>query len=235
MVRLANQVRGDLPSVLRWFLPYRLFVGILIGNSDLYIALIQHESFHAYQGMVAPERLLAAERENSRLAALYPWGSSALQAAWQAELDLLHDALQAESHEAARTSARQFLQQRAERRTLLDPILADYERQREWVEGLAKYVELESWQQAALSPDYEPVATIRADPDFAAYANFARRWRQEVAQLRRTANDEGDGRFYYTGMAQAVLLDRFAPGWKVHILTEDIWLEGVLQDAITTE
>ena len=233
-IALAQQIRGDLPPVLRWLVPYRLFVGFLLGNSDLYIALIQHESFHAYQGMVVPERLLAADRENSRLAALYPWNNGALQAAWQAELDLLYDALQAESHEVARTYAQQFLQQRAERRTLLDPALADYERQREWVEGLAKYVELESWRQAALAPDYEPVTAMRVDPDFAAYTTFARRWQQEVDQLRRTADDEGDGRFYYTGMAQAVLLDRFSPGWKTQILTQDVWLEGLLQDEITT-
>jgi hypothetical protein len=65
---------------------------------------------------------------------------------------------------------------------------------------LAKYVELESWRQAALSPTYEAVVAMRADPDFAAYATFTRRWRQDVEQMRRTADDEGDGRFYYSGM-----------------------------------
>jgi hypothetical protein len=29
--------------------------------------------------------------------------------------------------------------------------------------------------------------------------------------MSRMANDEGGGRFYYSGMAQAVLLDRLSP------------------------
>jgi hypothetical protein len=234
-IALTNQVRSDLPPALAGFVPYRLFVNLLLGNSDLHIALIQHESFHAYQGTVAPERLLAAERANGRLAARYPWDDAALQAAWQIELDLLHDALQAEGQEAARTYAQHFLQQRAERRMRLEPALIDYERQREWVEGLAKYVELESWRQAAIVPAYEPVTAMAAVSDFDGYTTFARRWQQEIDQMRRMASDEGDGRFYYTGMAQAILLDRLATGWKGQILADGVWLEALLQKSLGEE
>jgi hypothetical protein len=234
-IGLAHQIRGELPPAVAWLIPYRLFVDFMLGSSDLYIALIEHESFHAYQGVVAPARLLAAERAAGQYAARYPWGDSAFQEAWQAELDLLHDALNAESDGAALEHARQFLRQRTQRRAQLEPDLVLYERQREWVEGLAKYIELEIWRQAALATEYEPVAALAADPDFRAYATFERRWSQEVAQLRRMAGDEGDGRFYYTGMAQAVLLDRLAPGWKAQILTGDVWLEDLLRAAVAAE
>ena len=47
---------------------------------------------------------------------------------------------------------------------------------------------------------------------------------------------EGETRFYYTGMAQAMLLDqllrdRQQPTWKSMALSEDIWLEMLLTEA----
>jgi hypothetical protein len=46
------------------------------------------------------------------------------------------------------------------------------------------------------------------------------------------AGDEGDGRFYYSGFAQAVLLDRLAPGWKAQLFDEGAWLEELLAQAV---
>jgi hypothetical protein len=50
--------------------------------------------------------------------------------------------------------------------------------------------------------------------------------------MKRQAALEGDVRFYYTGMAQAVLLDRLMPDWKAHILTETVALEDLLREAV---
>ena len=41
-----------------------------------------------------------------------------------------------------------------------------------------------------------------------------------------------DVRFYYSGMAQAFLLDRLMPGWKDRALSDDVWLEDLLADAV---
>ena len=46
------------------------------------------------------------------------------------------------------------------------------------------------------------------------------------------AKDDGDTRFYYSGLAQAAILDRLAPGWRTRILTEDVWLEDLLKEAV---
>ena len=67
------------------------------------------------------------------------------------------------------------------------------------------------------------------DPDFSGYATFDRRWSQEVGQIGRMADDEGDGRFYYSGMAQAVLLDQLMPDWMIQALNEDVFLEDLLE------
>ncbi len=160
--------------------------------------------------------------------------AAGLQAAWQTELDLLRAALATKSEAETADLAQQFLNQRQQRRQEfgLDGKLADYERQREWLEGLAKYVELEIWQQAAAAPGYEPADALVTDPDFAQYAGFEKRWSQEIAQMGRMADDEGDGRFYYSGVAQAALLDKLTPGWKERGLAEGIFLEDLLETAV---
>jgi hypothetical protein len=53
-----------------------------------------------------------------------------------------------------------------------------------------------------------------------------------VAELKRQADQAGETRFYYTGMAQASLLDRLMPDWKVRILAKGVWLEDLLQSAV---
>jgi hypothetical protein len=96
-------------------------------------------------------------------------------------------------------------------------------------------VELESWRLAAETNGFEPLMSMAEDPDFKAYATFDGRWSQEISQMKRQAGQEGDTRFYYTGMAQAKLLDRLLPDWKERILLEDIWLEDLLREAIQDE
>lgn len=233
-ISLMNQIREDVPPLFEPVFPYRLASRALIASSDWHMCGVLHESFHAYEGMMAPERLVDAEMAVKRNEARYPWDDPALREAWQVELDLLAQALQAASDEEAAELTRQFLAQREQRRegNNLDAASMDYERQREWAEGLAKYVELAMWREAATGSDYEPSPALADDPDFREYTTFERRWSQEVSQMRRMADDEGDGRFYYSGMAQAILLDRLMPGWKERILTEDVWLEDLLGEAI---
>ena len=88
------------------------------------------------------------------------------------------------------------------------------------------------WREASTAPGYVPVPALAEDPDFKEYATFAQRWSQELDQMKRQAALEGDVRCYYTGMAQAVLLDRLMPDWKAHILTETAALEDLLREAV---
>jgi hypothetical protein len=139
------------------------------------------------------------------------------------------------SPEEASGYVQRFLALRDERRvgSRLSPELVRYEQQREWLEGLGKYTELAMWQQAATSPTYVPLVEEVADPWFRGYREaFEQRWSQEVDQIHRMADAEGDGRFYYSGWAQAVLLDRLAPDWKDEVLGAGVPLETLLRDAV---
>jgi hypothetical protein len=37
---------------------------------------------------------------------------------------------------------------------------------------------------------------------------------------------------YYTGMAQALLLDRLSPGWKDRAFEQGVWVEDLLRQAV---
>lgn len=52
--------------------------------------------------------------------------------------------------------------------------------------------------------------------------------------MMRMARAGDESRFYYTGMAQAVLLDRLDPDWKSWLFEPGVWLEDLLVEAIST-
>ncbi len=80
---------------------------------------------------------------------------------------------------------------------------------------------------------YTPFAESTNLSDFDGYAGFESRWSRELKQLARMAGDHGDGRFYYSGMAQAYLLDQLMPGWKSNAFDENVWLDDLLAAAIS--
>ena len=234
-VILAHQFRDMLPDGASEALPYGLAARVFLRNSDSYVGAMLHEAFHAYQGARAPERLFASERTNAQYQNAYPREEASFVEDWQTELALLQEALRAEEAAQMTDLVRQFLTQREARRTAagLSDGLVTYEQQREWLEGLGLYNELEILRQAYVADDYEPLEAMAADPEFDDYETFEQRWGQEVAQIGRMASNDGDGRFYYSGMAQAVLLDRLLPEWKEQIFDEGVFLEELLAAAVS--
>ena len=234
-ISLIDQFRTDLPAFLKPIFPYQLAVNTFISGSDMYISLLEHENFHAYQALWAPERFYPAEASH-QLASDYPWYEEDTISAWKMELSTLQAALKSEDIELVRSLSAEFLTQREERRQKmgLSQRLINYEDNREWVEGMARYAELEIWRLANESISYEPVDMILDDPIFNEYMRFESRWKREVDQISRTAGDEGDGRFYYSGMAQAYLLDRLDPDWKNKLFENpDLSLTDLLEAAVS--
>ena len=232
-ISLRQPIENDLPPFLRAVFPYQFMVRLLLSSSDLYISAVLHESFHAFQGMTSLKRLAEAENIMS-LESAYPWQSEGHPEAWREELVLLAKALEAPSDQEARELASQFLAARRARRENqgLSASIVDFERQREWLEGLAKYTELAIWEAGSAAGDYQPLPEVKPDPDFHVYQNFGKHWSQEVDQLARMASQDDEGRFYYTGMAQAFLLDRFYPEWKSMIWEEGAFIEDLLVTAL---
>jgi hypothetical protein len=222
---VREMIKDALPLPFKQIVPYRL----LIQPSEVQMSGVLHESFHVFQVQEAQARFDDAER--AYVVADSYWSvDEAMHEAWQREIELLEQALAAASDREAAAFADQFLGQRSARRSEgdLSSELVNFERRFEWLEGLAKYVELEIWRQAANDASYTFVPEMANDPDFREYGTFDSRWTQEIDQMNRQASREGDTRFYYTGMAQAKLLDRLLPDWKGQIMDDDVWLEDLL-------
>jgi hypothetical protein len=218
--------------------PYSLVASIFFPNTDTYLSMIQHESFHAFQAVWAQPRFDAAEWDGIRLSDQYLWENLPGIDAWQQELDIIKAALKSEDKEEARQLAQQFLDHRdARRKTMqLSVDLIRYENQLEWVEGMARYAELETWRLAWVDQKYKPLADMHSDRKFKEYQSFENRWSRELDQISRMADDEGDGRFYYSGMAQAYLLDQLHPSWKLTLAADPMLnLEDLLRQALTVQ
>jgi hypothetical protein len=226
---MMSLFRDMIPAPFNEVVPYRLF----ILPSEQYMAGILHETFHAYQATIARNHFDDAELAYSDTDR-YQGIDETMRDTWAAEVGLLIEAMEAKTDGEAKELARQFLDQRAERRTSarLDSGLINYERRFEWLEGLGKYVEMGIWQTASESPSYTPLPGIAVDPDFQNYHTFDQRWSSEMITMRNSARDSAEVRFYYTGMAQARLLDRLSPGWKERALQEGIWVEALLAEAL---
>ncbi|HKJ27281.1 MAG TPA: hypothetical protein VJ965_06570 [Anaerolineales bacterium] len=232
-ISLVEVIQADLPSLIKPIFPYRFFTNQLVNGQDQYISLIVHERLHSYQGILAEGKFSQAELTNHEFQDQYPWQNEPLEDAWKAELILLSDALKADNLETMNMLAKEFLTMREARRKQagLTPELIALEQQREWLEGLARYAELKIWKLASTAT-YTPIPETAQLLDFDDYQKFNSRWKAELNQFSQMANDVGDGRFYYSGMAQAYLLDQLMPDWKTQIFEEGVWLEELLAEAV---
>ncbi len=228
-VEFYRQFRQDLPPIISNLVPLRLVWSLLMGKTDAYIAGLEHESFHAYQGMLAADQLSASESMYS-VEETYPF--DAMEQPWKQEMKLLIQAAQASTDAGAIDFARQFLQLRATRREGLTSDQVELERLREWEEGLAKYAELEITRQAGADPVYQPVDAISQDKAFKYYRDRQKFWTEQLKEATITQGRSGDTRFYYSGNALAVVLDRLSPGWKMNALPGSDYLDELLQQAV---
>jgi hypothetical protein len=231
----ADQIQAQLPGWLRPIAPVDFFVNrLLLPNSDVYIAGIVHECVHAYQGMMNSQKLKDAEISFSLYESSYPYEDEIFRSNWNNELELLNAAIHSPDDAAATQLARDFLKQRAARREAvgLSEELIELEQLKEWEEGIAKYGEITTYRLAGTSEVYLPLAEMVQDAEFKSYTGGQWKWDQEITQILRESTPDGDGRFYYSGFGQAVLLDRLAPGWQAHLFDSGVTLESLLDEAV---
>ncbi|MFN2373334.1 MAG: hypothetical protein ABR545_05940 [Cyclonatronaceae bacterium] len=232
-VSFYNGFRNELPPILSAVFPYRLFWNLLMGTAENYIAGMAHEAFHAHQGMLVPDRLAQAENA-ARLSSDYPWHKPENAAGWEEEIDLLLESYHSGTSEDSKYFIEQFLEKRRERRKLaeLTGEMILYEQQREWLEGLAKYAELKIGLVASENSEYSPVSQIQQTAGFRHYETREQYFRRQLDEVGRTAKREGESRFYYGGMLQAILLDRHVPEWKSDAFDNNVYLDQLLEKAL---
>lgn len=232
-IAFYNGFREELPPVFNIIFPYKIFWYLLMGSADVYIGGMAHESFHSFQGVNVPDLLVEAERV-AYLEKEYPWHEPENSEGWPKEIDLLLKAYYSESNVTSLTLIAQFLESRKERRlkSNLSDEFSQYEQKREWLEGLAKYAELTIGLKASQSENYQNVKEIDSVSEFKNYETYAKYYKQQINEVKRAAVRPSENRFYYSGMLQAVMLDRLLPEWKKEAFSKEVYLENILEMSV---
>lgn len=230
LIYMHNLMYSELPPILREIFPYRLFFKDLFLAPEAYISSLAHEAFHVFQARTNPAMFESAELISS-WADQYPFDNDAMLVNWKEELEILSRSAGISSREQALQIAASFLQHREERRTAfqISNSLIEYERQREWLEGMAKYAELELGKIAA-QHDFQPLNESAKILNLENYSSRGRFWHTQLSTMHKT-NMAGETLFYYSGFAQGVLLDYLMPGWKERALQGES-LEELLAESI---
>lgn len=186
------------------------------------VALTVHEAFHVFERASRRAGRRFGTGENSFLVSTYPVFDRTNEAGVALEGRVLLAALSAESDQAARRHALEFLALRAERHRRLATEMAVFEALAELNEGLAEYAGLRAATELAAAAGWQPdAAELRA--------GLLRR----LDDLTGTPELSLRLRYYVTGPAMALLLDRLAgPGWKRELVDSNRTLQDQLGYAV---
>jgi hypothetical protein len=188
------------------------------------LGLALHEQFHALQRASARRSRRFGAGENSMLVATYPGFDVANEAAFALEGRILARALRARTRSDALRLAREFLAVREDRQARLDSSVADFETAAELNEGLAQYAMIRGLRELA-----------RRDPTrFGAAASAEAATETALLDSLLVVGPRSiRRRFYATGSAIALLLDRFADSsWKSRLVRDDATLQAMLAGAV---
>jgi hypothetical protein len=200
------------------------------------LALIVHEAFHVHQDHDHPDR-----GGNEGLLVIYPVLSVDNNVGFGLEAGALAEAIEAPDVAAARRAAVRWLAVREHRRALLPARAVQYEDGTEFSEGLAKYTEYRLWQ---VLEGREPSPGLARAQGFQGYGDLSGQRRMLLdrmrAQMRGEVNVNNSPygtaparmRLYYSGMGQALVLDRLMPGWTKRFWAGDSSLTDMLRDAL---
>ncbi len=219
---MEDQVRERLP--VEKITP--VFLKMMEITPAWHIVALLHEAFHAYQAMERPGRFERARRVYAAEGD-YPFDDVTFRESWNEEGGVLASAFLNRIATEKSALVRRFLELRSRRRTSasLSPGLIGFERDLEWLEGSAKYVELRFADLGAAASGQETAKD---------YLITRNRLRMDfITRLRKLGELSGDGRFYLSGAAAGFLLDEIRPGWKTEIWADDnLALEDLLRASL---
>lgn len=183
-----------------------------------------HEMFHAFQAGVSRNDRRFGQGENSFLVTRYPVFDPVNEAEIALEGRLLAAALNAEDDARARELAQQFVAVRESRQRSLDAELAEFEIAAELNEGLAQYAGVRALRLLAEEPGVDWRDVARAE---------ARQMLGDLDDLTERRERSFRLRYYRTGAAQALLLDRLAGGgWKARLVESNLSLHDLLAETV---
>ena len=197
-------------------------------SGDAYITFLVHEAFHVYQWdrvriWVQKSWENGTLSENSGILLDRAYQDARVQELQRQEGKWLFKALQASNRQDIVRYAKEFLKVRAERRQRMKQILGpnaahaiECERIEEWGEGLARYMEIKSWQIGS-TPGYHPTQALLSDPTFHGYRDrqsyTGYRWGAKALIDEIGQGMTGDYTWYTLGSGQALVMDKLNVPW----------------------
>jgi hypothetical protein len=182
-----------------------------------------HEAFHVFERASRVEGKRFGVGENSGLTGSYPVFDSTNEAGFAREGALLARALRARSAVDVLTLAKQFVAVREARHAALPKDLAAFDAAAELNEGLADYAQIRAAQSAGklMGGAWAKDATSR-------YKSLLVSLDSLIDHPERSVRL----RYYRTGTAMALLLDRLGPGWKPRMVANDWTIQQALAHAV---
>jgi hypothetical protein len=184
-----------------------------------------HEAFHVFErASIKPGRRFG-RGENAFYISSYPAFDIDNEKLFAMEGRLLRTALAAKSSVQKRELAREFVAVRRNRHRLLDQDFAEFDRASELNEGLAEYALVRGLM--AMRDDGALPAAWGESARHALTVHNAR-----LGELTTNVTQSLRLRFYFTGPAQALLLDQLAgSGWKRKLVDQNETLTDALAAA----
>ncbi len=205
-------------------------------NTDPYqeMAMIAHEAFHVYQHIHGREKHL-----NEHSVTRYPVLSPPNNAGFALEAVALRDALSCDDDDEFELHVLRWLAIRRARRSGLTTEAIAYEDGNEFSEGIAEYVGYRFLEEVE---GREPVVGLGQRAGFRGFADL-RDYREasleamsESMSGRLVVNGDPYGtaparmRLYFSGMAQALILDRLGESWHAEIFHAHNTLTSLIEE-----
>ncbi|HET6202353.1 MAG TPA: hypothetical protein VFI25_06060 [Planctomycetota bacterium] len=190
------------------------------------LALVFHEAFHAFEG--DKSRSGARWRsENASLLFEYSDSTPRNDALLGIESRLLGEALRAKEGESLRSAAAKFLAMRRLRQGELEPRFVEFEKGLESNEGLAEYA---GFRGVSLAIGVAASGAVALPLEHRTEEAFLGDTFKPLASIGESGKNPRR-RFYFTGSAQAFLLDRLLPEWKRRVQQDAAALQDLLAEA----
>lgn len=184
------------------------------------LATAFHEAFHVFERASAKSTGRFGNGENSAMIGSYPEFDVENETAFELEGRILSAALSTDSPKQRRALAREFVAVRRGRHHRLSGEFANFDQMSEMNEGLAEYALERALQFLAVEgpPEWRATAVKQAAAN-----------RQMLADLTADRRLSSRIRYYRTGSAIALLLDRLTDqSWKRHLVEENLALQDLL-------
>jgi hypothetical protein len=200
----------------------QVFVGPDMSDALLFGTAV-HEAFHVFESSAARDGRRFGSGENSFLVSSYPVFDPTNEAGVALEGRLLARARAAPTRRELTSRAQEFLAARERRHRTLGSEYAEFEAMGELNEGLAEYALVRALELAA----GEPTLPFRNEA-----AGEVERHRARLDSLTTDSRQSLRLRFYITGPALGLLLDRLAgPAWRDDLMRRDLTIQDELAEA----